>query len=40
MEELIEEHIWARKTVSKLVDAKNSYTKGKVEAALEFPVFS
>ncbi|MFX1288524.1 MAG: hemerythrin domain-containing protein, partial [Promethearchaeota archaeon] len=28
MEELIEEHKWARRKVGKLVDAKNSYIKG------------
>lgn len=31
MEELIEEHIWARGKVSKLVNAKNSYSKGNVK---------
>jgi hemerythrin-like domain-containing protein len=35
MQELIEEHIWARGKVSKLVDAKNSYSKGNVEAVNE-----
>ncbi|MFX0058348.1 MAG: hemerythrin domain-containing protein [Candidatus Hodarchaeota archaeon] len=31
MEELIEEHIWARNTVGKLVDAKSQYVKGNVD---------
>ena len=31
MEELVEEHVWARNLVSKLVDAKNDYEKGNVE---------
>jgi len=31
MEELVEEHIWARNTVAKLVDAKNQYEKGNVK---------
>ena len=31
MEELVEEHIWARSTVAKLVDTKNQYLKGNVE---------
>ncbi len=31
MEELIKEHIWARTTVGKLVDAKNQYEKGNVK---------
>ncbi|MFX1493872.1 MAG: hemerythrin domain-containing protein [Promethearchaeota archaeon] len=31
MEELIEEHIWARDTVGKLVNAKVNYIKGKIE---------
>jgi hemerythrin-like domain-containing protein len=31
MKELVEEHIWARNTVSKLVNAKNQYVRGKVE---------
>jgi len=31
MEELIEEHKWARNTVGKLVDAKNQYVKGNVK---------
>ena len=31
MEELIEEHKWARSTVGKLVDAKNEYVKGNVK---------
>ena len=31
MEDLVEEHIWARKTVGKLVDAKNQYEKGNIE---------
>ncbi|MFX1322793.1 MAG: hemerythrin domain-containing protein [Promethearchaeota archaeon] len=31
MEELIEEHIWARNTVGKLVDAKNQYEKGNIK---------
>ncbi|MFX1355909.1 MAG: hemerythrin domain-containing protein [Promethearchaeota archaeon] len=31
MEELIQEHIWARTTVGKLVDAKNQYVKGNVK---------
>ncbi|MFX1496957.1 MAG: hemerythrin domain-containing protein [Promethearchaeota archaeon] len=35
MEELIEEHKWARSTVGKLVDAKNRYVNGKVEALHE-----
>ena len=35
MEELIEEHIWARQKVGKLVDAKNSYSKGNAEAVNE-----
>jgi len=30
MQELVDEHIWARNTVGKLVDAKNQYTKGNV----------
>ena len=28
MDELIEEHVWARNTVGKLVEAKNQYVKG------------
>ncbi|MFX1452877.1 MAG: hemerythrin domain-containing protein [Promethearchaeota archaeon] len=35
MEELVEEHIWARTIVSKLIDAKNHYVKGKVEVLNE-----
>ncbi len=35
MKELVEEHIWARNTVGKLVDAKNHYVKGKVELLKE-----
>jgi len=35
MEELIKEHIWAREKVGKLVDAKNSYSKGNIEAVNE-----
>lgn len=35
MEELVKEHIWARNTVSKLVDAKNQYVKGNVEVLKE-----
>ncbi|MFX0011163.1 MAG: hemerythrin domain-containing protein [Candidatus Hermodarchaeota archaeon] len=35
MEELIEEHIWAREKVSKLVDAKKSYSKGNIDAVNE-----
>jgi len=31
MEELVKEHIWARNTVGKLVDAKNQYEKGNVK---------
>ena len=31
MEDLVEEHVWARNMVSKLVDAKNQYEKGNVE---------
>ena len=31
MSELVEEHIWARNTVGKLVDAKNQYVKGNVK---------
>ncbi|MFX0007723.1 MAG: hemerythrin domain-containing protein [Promethearchaeota archaeon] len=31
MEELFEEHIWARNTVGKLVEAKNQYVKGNIE---------
>ncbi len=31
MEELVEEHKWARSTVGKLVDAKNQYVKGNVK---------
>ncbi|MFX1411282.1 MAG: hemerythrin domain-containing protein [Promethearchaeota archaeon] len=31
MEELVEEHIWARNVVGKLVDTKNQYEKGNVE---------
>ncbi len=31
MEELVEEHIWARNTVGKLVGAKNQYTQGNVK---------
>ncbi|MFX1419240.1 MAG: hemerythrin domain-containing protein [Promethearchaeota archaeon] len=31
MDELIEEHIWARKIVGKLVDAKNQYIKGNIK---------
>ena len=31
MEELVEEHIWARNTVAKLVDTKNQYLKGNIE---------
>jgi hemerythrin-like domain-containing protein len=31
MEELIDEHIWARNAVGKLVDAKSQYIKGNVE---------
>ncbi|MFX0038802.1 MAG: hemerythrin domain-containing protein [Promethearchaeota archaeon] len=31
MGELVEEHIWARNTVGKLVDAKNQYVKGNVK---------
>ncbi|MFW9820408.1 MAG: hemerythrin domain-containing protein, partial [Candidatus Thorarchaeota archaeon] len=31
MDELIEEHIWARNTVGKLVEAKNHYFKGNVK---------
>ncbi|MEA2069977.1 MAG: hemerythrin domain-containing protein [Asgard group archaeon] len=30
MNELIEEHIWARKTTSKLVEANNAYREGKI----------
>jgi hemerythrin-like domain-containing protein len=30
MDELVEEHIWARNTVGKLVDAKQQYVKGNV----------
>ncbi|MFX1530593.1 MAG: hemerythrin domain-containing protein [Promethearchaeota archaeon] len=30
MEELVEEHIWARNTVAKLVDTKNQYLEGNV----------
>ena len=29
--ELVEEHIWARATVGKLVDVKNQYVKGNVK---------
>jgi hemerythrin-like domain-containing protein len=35
MEELIEEHVWARNVVGKLVDAKNQYVKGKIETLSE-----
>lgn len=35
MEELVEEHIWARKKVGKLVEAINSYIKGNIEAVKE-----
>jgi len=31
MDELVEEHIWARNTVGKLVVAKKQYVKGNVE---------
>jgi hemerythrin-like domain-containing protein len=31
MEELVEEHVWARKMVGKLVDAKKEYEKGSIE---------
>jgi hemerythrin-like domain-containing protein len=31
MEELVEEHVWARNRVSKLVDAKKEYEEGKIE---------
>jgi hemerythrin-like domain-containing protein len=31
MNELVEEHIWSRNKVSKLVDAKNQYLKGNVK---------
>ncbi|MFX0144462.1 MAG: hemerythrin domain-containing protein, partial [Candidatus Hodarchaeota archaeon] len=31
MDELVEEHIWARNTVGKLVDAKNQYVNGDVK---------
>ncbi|MFX1380680.1 MAG: hemerythrin domain-containing protein [Promethearchaeota archaeon] len=31
MDELVEEHIWARKMVGKLVDAKNQYERGNVK---------
>ena len=31
MQELVEEHIWARNTVGKLVDAKNQYVKGNIK---------
>jgi len=32
MDELVEEHIWARQTVGKLVNAKKGYTEGETEA--------
>jgi hemerythrin-like domain-containing protein len=32
MEELVEEHIWARSIVSKLISAKSEYVKGNIEA--------
>ena len=35
MEELIEEHIWAREKVSKLIDAKKSYSRGDIDAVNE-----
>lgn len=35
MEELIEEHAWARKKVRNLVDAKKSYTNGNVDVVEE-----
>jgi hemerythrin-like domain-containing protein len=31
MEELVEEHVWARNMVGKLVDAKKEYEKGNIE---------
>ena len=31
MQELVEEHVWARGIVRKLVDAKNEYVKGKIK---------
>ena len=31
MEELIEEHVWARNMVGKLIDAKKEYEKGNIE---------
>ena len=31
MDEFVEEHIWARSTVGKLVDAKNQYVKGNIK---------
>ena len=35
MEELIEEHVWARKKVGNLVDAKKSYANGNIDAVEE-----
>jgi hemerythrin-like domain-containing protein len=32
MDELVEEHVWARNTVGKLLEAKENYTKGNIEA--------
>jgi hemerythrin-like domain-containing protein len=31
MEELVEEHVWARNMVGKLIDAKKEYEKGNIE---------
>ncbi|MGM0470561.1 MAG: hemerythrin domain-containing protein [Promethearchaeati archaeon] len=35
MDELVEEHIWARNTVGKLLNAKESYTEGNIDAVKE-----
>ncbi len=35
MEELVEEHIWARKKVGMLVDTKNQYEKGNIKVLNE-----
>lgn len=32
MDELVEEHVWARNTVGKLLEAKDSYAEGNIEA--------
>jgi len=35
MDELVEEHVWARTTVGKLMDAKEHYVKGNISAVKE-----